>query len=108
MKRLTNVRQSVTLWGKEIEISELMWDDRNLAHISKHSVSEIEVEEACVNQIYIDKTYADRLLLVGRTSSTRMISVVLVKMKNNQYYVVTARDSSRGERRKAYEKEANK
>lgn len=90
----------------EIELSELQWDDFNVSHIAKHDVSMSEVEEACRNKIYIDETYEGRYLLVGKTKTDRMISVVLVNKNKLIYYAVTARDSSRGERRKAHDQES--
>jgi uncharacterized DUF497 family protein len=95
---LTNVRQSITL----------KWDEHNVYHIDKHEVTKLEVEEACLSQIYVDVTYANRLMLVGKTSLGRMLSVVLARVGKNKYYVVTARDSSRGERKKVNDKEKSK
>ena len=85
----------------EIEIATLQWDDFNVEHIARHGVSMSEVQEACVNYVYIHKTYGDRYLLVGQTVNKRLLSVVLSKLSKTKYYVVTARDSSRGERKKA-------
>ena len=92
----------------EIELGELEWDTFNVAHIAKHDVSVSEAEETCRNKIYIDETYGARYLLVGRTQQGRMISIVLVNAGASKYYIVTARDSSRGERRKAHDQEKNK
>lgn len=97
--------ECVTLCVMEIELSELQWDEFNVEHIAKHNVSMVEVEETCKNKIYIDETYAERYLLVGKTKGNRMISVVLVKKDKLTYYAVTARDSSKGERRKAHDQE---
>ena len=85
----------------EIEIAELQWDDFNIEHIALHGVVVEEVKQACDNYIYVDKTYEDRYLLVGKTAACRFLSVVLSKRSRIKYYVVTARDSSRGERKKA-------
>ena len=87
-----------------MRLDELVWDEFNTKHVKKHRVTKTEVEEACENQIYVDKTYARRLLLVGRTSKKRLVSVVLAIAGRNTYYPVTARDSSLGERKKANEK----
>jgi len=85
----------------EIEIEELQWDVFNTGHIKKHAVTIVEIEEACRKIIYVDITYGRRYLLVGRTDVGRLISIVLTQKRKNAYYVVTARDSSRGERKKA-------
>lgn len=90
----------------EIELSELQWDEFNVEHIAKHDVTAREVEETCSNKIYIDETYGGRYLLVGRTNQDRMVSIVLVNVGKNKYYALTARDSSRGERRKTHDKES--
>mgnify|MGYP001571552337 CR=1 FL=1 len=90
----------------EIELGELQWDEFNVEHIAKHDVSASEVEETCANKIYIDETYGGRYLLVGRTKQGRMVSIVLVNVGKNKYYAVTARDSSRGERRKVHDQES--
>jgi len=92
----------------EIELSKLQWDEFNVGHIAKHNVSISEAEEACSNEIYIDETYEGRYLLVGKTKKGRMVSIVLVNVEKSKYYIVTARDSSRGERRKAHDQEKSK
>jgi len=105
---LTHVRQCVTLWAMEIEIGEIKWDDFNVEHIAQHDVAILEGEENCRNKIYIDETYGGRYLLVGRTDKARMISIVLVHVEQLKYYPVTARDSSRGERKKANDQAKSK
>ncbi len=88
----------------ELELTSLIWDEFNITHITKHGVSVEEVETACRSYIYVDTTYGGRYLLVGRTNSGRLISIVLTQI-DNQYYIITARDSSRGERKKVYDLE---
>ena len=86
----------------ELELTALIWDEFNITHITKHGVSVEEVEAASLSYIYIDATYGSRYLLVGRTKPGRLISVVLTLI-DNHYYIITARDSSRGERKKVYD-----
>ena len=57
-----------------------------------------EVEETCKNILKTFKSYKGRLLLTGRTKNKRLLTVVLALENNNQYYVVTARDTSKKER----------
>jgi len=90
-----------------IRIKGLVWDDWNLRHIKKHSVEKLEIEETVENLYYHKRTYGNRYLLVGRSGS-RLIAVVLKRQERTIYYVVTARDASRKERRKVYDKEKNK
>lgn len=87
-----------------IVIKELVWDDWNRKHISKHSVSAIEVVEAGSQLVYHKRTYGKRYLAVGR-SKKRLISLVLSREGAGKYYLVTARDAGKTERRVVYEKE---
>jgi len=46
--------------------------------------------------------------LIGKSKKKRLLSIVLDLIKNNDYYVVSARDSSRIERRLINEKNNKK
>lgn len=87
-----------------IVILKLIFDAYNREHIRKHNVSEIEVAEAGKNLVYHRRTYKDRYLAIGRSGS-RIITLIIRNRGGNKYYVVTARDASKKERRKVYEKE---
>ena len=82
-----------------MELNQLVWDDFNSSHISKHKVSKTEVIEACINQRLVLSARNNRLLLIGKTNKNRLLSVVLDKTNTAQYYIVTARDSSKKERK---------
>jgi len=92
----------------EVELSELQWDEFNVSHIEKHGVTITEIQEACLNQIDVLSGYDGRQMLFGKTSNERYITVILAIKKKNIYYVVTARDTSKKERRYVYEQEKNK
>jgi uncharacterized DUF497 family protein len=92
----------------EFELNGLVWDSFNSEHISKHDVGVLEVEEACKNWREVTETRLGRFLLVGRTNSGRWVSVVLASKGRGVYYPVTARDSSKKERRSANDKENEK
>lgn len=87
-----------------IIVNELIWDKKNIEHIKKHNVSQDEVEEA-KEIIYHRRTYAGRYLGTGRSGS-RLITIILRRHSLGKYYPVSARDASRKERRKVYEKES--
>ena len=89
-----------------IKIKKLTWQGWNIEHIKKHRVSVEEVEEAAKNLVAHKRGYAGRFIAIGR-SGTRIIVVIINREKTGQYFVVTARDASREERRKVYEKEKN-
>ncbi len=90
----------------EIKIKKLVWDKWNLEHIKKHDVRREEVEEAVLNRIEVKHSYNERFLIAGKIANGRMITVILSLERNDEYYVVSARDTSRSERRtiKIYEK----
>lgn len=89
-----------------IVFKELVWDEYNLEHIKKHKVSKEEVEEA-QEIIYHRRTYGGKYLATGRSGS-RLITVIFRRKGLGKYYVITARDASKKERRKVYEIEEKK
>lgn len=86
-----------------IVIKQLALDKHNLEHIQKHNVTETEIKQAGKNLIYHRRSYKGRYLAIGR-SNTRLITLV-IKREEGKYYLVTARDASRKERRDVYAKE---
>ncbi len=87
-----------------IRINLLIWDSYNTEHITKHSVSVDEVEGAIKNLIAHKKGKKGRYIAIGRFES-RLISVIIRRKTTGVYYPVTARDSSKKERKEIYEKE---
>lgn len=90
-----------------IKVRTVIWDTFNIQHIKKHSVNQEEVIIVTGKPIYHKRTHSNRYLLVGRTGK-RIISVVIRREKTSVYYVVTARDADKKERRRVYEKEKSK
>ncbi len=87
-----------------IIIRKLIFDDYNRKHIRRHNVSETEVIKAGNRIIFHKKTYKDRYLAVGRVN-LRLIALVIRRENKREYYLVTARDAGKNERRRVYEKE---
>ena len=87
-----------------IVVKTLLWDNHNVEHIKKHKVTEREVEQVAKQISWHKKTHHGRYLATGRSGS-RILSIVIRRKEKTTYYVVTARDASREERRKLYEKE---
>ena len=75
-----------------------------MEHIKKHEVSVIEVEETCYQPINSFKSYQNRLIILGKTKNNRLLTLVLMKKNKGVYYLVTARDMSRKERKLTNEK----
>ena len=82
-----------------IWVESLVWDDWNRNHIKKHKVTIREIEEACRGKIKSFKSYKRRLIVLGKTKKERFLTILLAPKKERFYYVVTARDMSRKERR---------
>lgn len=88
-----------------IKIRELVWDTWNIEHIRKHNVSQQEVVESIENTLYHRRAHSGRYLSVGRAGK-RIITVIIRWEKLATYYLVTARDANRKERKGVYEKES--
>ena len=87
-----------------IIVRELIFDAMNIEHIKKHKVSAEEVVWAGKGAIYHERVRHGRYLVVGRVEK-RIISIIVKRKGIGRYYVVTARDAAKKERRKLYEKE---
>ena len=90
-----------------IILKALIWDVWNTIHIKKHSVTKKETESAIKNIIAYRQGYKGRIVLIGR-SGKRLLAVIVSKEISGRYYVVTARNADKKERRLAYEKEKYK
>ena len=77
----------------------LRWDPGNAAHIRRHQVRPEEVEEVVAGTGVRRRGQFARTILIGPTSSGRMLTVVLELEVDDRYYPVTARPASRKERR---------
>lgn len=87
-----------------IKIKEIVWDEWNLEHIKKHNVTREEVEKVAQGFVIHAKAKSGRYALFARVDK-RIITVIVKRKSKTIYYVVTARDSTKKERRKVYEKE---
>jgi len=83
-----------------VNIRKLLWDAGNISHIARHDVTVDEVEEACQGSPVVQQGKKGRLLIYGTTISERMLTVVLdPEEESGIYYPVTARSSSKKERK---------
>ena len=88
----------------KIILSQLIWDSWNREHIKKHNVAVEVVEEAVSNLLAHRMGHDGKIVLIGR-SDKRLIAMIIAHEEGNKYYVVTARDADRKERKLVYEKE---
>lgn len=87
-----------------ITVKAIVWDQWNIEHIKKHAVSISEAEDAGKKIIYHRKTDKHRYLAVGR-SENRILTLIIRRIEPTVYFLVTARDASKKERKIVYEKE---
>lgn len=80
-------------------IRELIWDTWNEDHIARHGVEPEEVEEAVRNDPYVTRQRNKTYGLICRTDDGRLLMVILAPQGGDIYFVVTARDANREERR---------
>lgn len=85
------------------DITALIWDDWNVAHIARHDLSKDEVEQVCQGAYVSWETFENRVMVVGETVSGRLVSIVLGDKGKGIYYPVTARTASAKERRRYFE-----
>ena len=88
-------------------IRHLTWDDWNVAHIARHEVTRDEVGEVWHSDYIVREGYNSRIMLIGPTTTDRILAVVLESEGDGIYYVVTARPADRKERR-TYREEQRK
>ena len=81
-----------------IRVKELVWDEYNSSHISKHAVSTYEVEQICVGKTIAWPTHTNRFLIISHTKKGRMLTIILAQKSKQLFYPISARDSSRKER----------
>jgi uncharacterized DUF497 family protein len=87
-----------------IKITQLIWDEINSEHIKKHNVTVVEAEEAIQNINAHREGRSRRIFLIGR-SGKRILAILVKPKEDKKYYVITARDADKKERRLIYENE---
>jgi len=86
------------------QITQLLWDEANIAHVASHGVTMGEVEEVIddAKAVFLtsDSHRPGRIEAWGRTTSGRLLLVVLdAPTSNGHAYVVTARPMTVREKR---------
>jgi len=79
--------------------SELIWDDWNEEHIARHGVRRSEATEAVRSAPSLTRARDGTYRVIGQTNAGRYLFVIVVPQPLEAYYVVTARDATRNERR---------
>ena len=68
-----------------IVVRRIVWDDWNIEHIARHNVRPLSVGQVCAGDPLVLQTYQGRLLLIGATTTRRMLAVVLAPESADTY-----------------------
>ena len=83
----------------DIVIDELIIEEDRPEHIAKHNVTVDEVLEVVFGDYATGQGKEERVLLIGKTSNQRLITVIVGKrIGKNRYGLVTARDVKKKEK----------
>ena len=85
---------------REVDLDELLWDEESAAHITRHGVSQEEVEQVVFDEASMrgPTHHPMRQMLVGLTEEGRFLTVIVARVAERQGRCVTARDASKKER----------
>lgn len=81
-----------------VRIKDLYWDDANIEHIARHSVSPIEVEDVCFGEHISFRGQRRRYVLYGKTERGHMIMIVLERLLGQVFRPITARGMTEQEK----------
>ena len=82
-----------------MQIDFFDWDKNNIEHISRHSVVPDEAEEVFGGRFLSYKTREGKYILLGRSDSGRLLTIVFKHYGGKRARVITARDMSDKEKR---------
>jgi len=82
-------------------IKNLIWEAWNIEHIARHNVRVEEIEQICKSVHLLNKWKNKMYRVIGQTANGRYLTIFLAPRGRNNYYPVTARDSTLREK-KAY------
>lgn len=82
-----------------MRIAGFEWDDWNIEHIAKHSVTPQEVEETCYNQPIARRTKDGLFIVYGQSDAGRYLFIVVRYKPKGIVYVITARPMEKNEQR---------
>ncbi len=80
-----------------MRIEELVWDEWNEEHITRHGVTTDEAEEVATGHSFITRAREGRYRVIGQTAAGRFLTVYVAPRQRGRFYVVTARDATPNE-----------
>jgi uncharacterized DUF497 family protein len=87
-----------------MKISQILWDEDSVYHISRHGVSPREIDEAIFegNSLVL-KGREGRYIVLSQTLSGRYLTIIITFKLKGRIKIITARDMDEKER-KYYQK----
>ena len=83
-----------------LRITLFVWNNDNVQHVSRHGLSDEEVDEILDLPYRTVRTRNDCYMLYGRSRAGRYLAVVIRPLDDERALVITARDMSKTERRR--------
>jgi len=83
-------------------ISSIKWKEESIEHITRHSISPKEVEEACFSENdapFIRSGRENLHYVFGKTNSGRFLFIVVRFIRGGEVRVITARDMNTWEKK---------
>lgn len=85
--------------GPKLRIANFEWNEWNVEHIAKHSVTPQEVEEVCYNQPITRRTKDGLYIIYGQSDAGRYLFIIISYKPKGVVYVITARAMTDNEQR---------
>ena len=83
-----------------MKVASFDWDDKNVAHISRHGVSPNEAEQVLEQEPLVLKAEQGKYLAYGQTDAGRYLLVVFVWRSQHTIRVISARSLTEGEKKR--------
>ncbi|MDP3063821.1 MAG: hypothetical protein Q8O40_11530 [Chloroflexota bacterium] len=83
-----------------MQISELEWDDDNIEHVARHSVTPQEIEEVCFGVHVSRREGRQRYILSGQSHAGRYLNVVVERLNKGLFRPITAFEMSESYKRR--------
>ena len=80
-------------------IVQLLWDDENIEHITRHQVNPEEVEDICFGLHISGRENGQRYILSGQTAFGRYLNVVVERVGKGLFRPITAFEMSENYKR---------
>jgi hypothetical protein len=81
-----------------MDIYSIQWNDDDIAHIARHGIDPIEVEDICFEKHFANKGRYGRYVLYGQSHTGRYIKLILERLYDHVFRTITAYDMTESEK----------